>query len=175
MIQHGKNDNTAMEKNWVFYEQEGTLRVIYRSSPDVELLAVDQERVLDVDTKSHSVWWKWGQFKGGTKPFKLSDGRTIRFFHSRLDNEPRPMQWRYYVGAAVIDNGNIVAVSKRPILKGSEHDDMGATDKASCSHYKPNVVFPTGAIQRDNKFYLSVGINDALCGVVMIEEKDLNL
>ena len=99
----------------------------------------------------------------------------MRFFHSRLDNEPIPIRWRYYVGAALIENDQIVKVSRKPILKGSEHDEMSPSESGSCRHYKQNVVFPCGAIEHKGGWILSVGINDAACGLVKIEEKDLNL
>lgn len=184
---YGKNDGTAMEKNWVFYEEEGQLKAIYQSSPEVEIIEVQENitkrsirpRVSDVhegDMVNNSIRWKYGGFKGGTTPFKMSDGRTMRFFHSRLDNEPRPIQWRYYVGAMILDeSGNITAVSKKPILRGSEYDDLATTEAASCVHHKKNVVFPAGAIAVAGGWMLSVGINDSSCGLVKVEEKDLNL
>lgn len=175
LINYGKNDNTSMEKNWVFHEEEGALKVIYQTCPVTEKLSVDQEKVMAVDRKNQLARWKWGGIRGGTVPLRLSNGRQFRFFHSRLDNEPVPTRWRYYVGAMLLDGeGNIQAVSRRPILKGSEYDDLAVTEAASCSHRKMNVVFPLGVMKREDHWLLSVGINDCQCGLVTVKEENLN-
>jgi predicted GH43/DUF377 family glycosyl hydrolase len=106
----------------------------------------------------------------------MSDGRAFRFFHSRLDNDSNPIYWRYYVGACTVDSeGNITSVSRKPILIGSEHDEMATTEIASCSHHKVRVVFPLGVIEKDGGWILSVGLNDSACGLVTITEENLNL
>lgn len=196
---YGKNDGTGMEKNWVFYEEEGQVKAIYKSSPQVEIIGINEASVHAHHVSRHrestgsdseasnddagsghthpiSDRWKWGSIRGGTPPMKLPDGRRFRFFHSRLDNDARPTWWRYYVGACLLDDaGNITAVSKKPILVGSEHDDMAVTERASCTHHKPRVVFPLGAIALDGAWLLSVGINDSACGLVTVKEENLDL
>lgn len=175
MVQHGQNNDTGREKNWVFYEDRGHVRCIYQSYPEVERLTVNQASV-DTIEKCKSMHWKYGQQKGGSQPFKQASGECIRFFHSRLDNGPSPIRHRYYVGAFLTDSeGHVKAVSKKPILRGSEFDTLTEAEHRECSHYKPNVVFPCGAIENGDGWLLSVGINDCQCAIVKVEKKDLNL
>jgi RHH-type proline utilization regulon transcriptional repressor/proline dehydrogenase/delta 1-pyrroline-5-carboxylate dehydrogenase len=68
-----------------------------------------------------------------------------------------------------------VAISKRPVLYGSEKDGLTATQRSACFHYKPKVVFPLGAIEHADGWLLSVGVNDNHCALVYVTGKDLNL
>lgn len=88
----------------------------------------------------------------------------------------------------------IKAISKEPILKGSEEDDLPPLTRAACAHYKQKVIFPIGAITKTTRIYnlnnvilpdnqpmfvdswiLSVGTNDSGVSLVKIEPKDLKL
>jgi len=168
---YGQNDSSAQEKNWIFYESHGQLAMRYANWPKIVTLTVVNDVVKEKDI-ADGIRWKWGQIKGGTKEVRSANGRLVRFFHSRLDNEPIPFRWRYYIGAQDMESG---AISRKPILRGSELDDLSQTEASSCMHRKSNVVFPAGAIATKTGWMLSVGINDCLCGLVNIEEKDLNL
>ena len=77
------------------------------------------------------------------------------------------------MGAMLIKAGKefeTLAVSKRPILRGSE---IGGD--TSRFHFKPNVVIPYGAIEHEGGWLVSVGVNDSQCLLVKIKEKDLQL
>lgn len=180
----GKNDNTGMEKNWVPWVRDG-LQFIYSSSPTQSITAINGDY-----EETPGLRWKWGTIRGGTPPLPWGSGEislpercpTISFFHSRLDNEP-PMEspgpayhHRYYVGAIVRNSdGSQSAVSKSPILRGSELDSLTADARKKCYHWKPNVVFPLGAIQHPDGWILSVGINDSACALVTLKQSDFNL
>ena len=177
----GKNDGTGMEKNWVPW-LKGTKEVhfIYSSSPTQTMIPTVSGKDLE---ESPGLRWKWGTPRGGTPPIQRQpDGLYLSFFHSRLDNEP-PMEppmpafhHRYYVGALVRNSmGEQTQISKLQILRGSELDGLTADERKKCYHWKPNVVFPLGAIEYKDGWLLSVGINDSACALVTLKESDLNL
>lgn len=170
LLPFGKNDETGMEKNWVFFEHEGQLKVIYDNGT---VLTVRDNAVVQTDHVMPARW-KWGSIKGGSAPLRFRDG-WIRFFHSRLDTEPRPVVWRYFVGAMICDPFEATKISERPILRGSEVDAIDAEERREIFHHKQNVVFPGGAIEIDGGWLLSVGVNDCSCALVKITEKDLQL
>ena len=182
----GKNDNTGMEKNWVPWVRNSHIQFVYTSSPYQKVFST-----LNLSSEeSVGLRWKWGAIRGGTPPLPLGPGEislpercpTISFFHSRLDNEP-PMEppspayhHRYYVGAIIRNSeSEQTAISRTPILRGSELDSLEAADRKKCYHWKPNVVFPLGAIQHPDGWVLSVGVNDSACALVTLKESDLNL
>jgi predicted GH43/DUF377 family glycosyl hydrolase len=171
-LPYGKNDWSAMEKNHIYFEHDGKLLCIYASAPKQVVYNGEAN-----PTSLDGARWPWGTLRGGTKPIPYGD-KALRFFHSGLDNEPGRCRRRYYVGAMLVEPFPPFApikVSKRPILYGSENDDLNDMERISCAQYKAKVVFPAGVVAVDDGWLLSVGCNDAQCAVVKIQEKDLNL
>lgn len=166
---HGHNDGTSMEKNWLFFGHGKDLVYFYHSDEVVG--------PFPSSGGGEPLRWPWGVIRGGTTPLPYK-GKLLTFFHSRLDNEPAPNYWRYAVGARLLSPEPpfaTLAVSKEPILRGSEMDELTTTEKSSCSHHKPNVVFPCGAIEHEGGWLLSVGVNDCGCALVKVREEDLKL
>jgi predicted GH43/DUF377 family glycosyl hydrolase len=158
-----------MEKNWTFFQHGSELVYFYHSDEVVGNF--------EAVAGSQPLRWPWGLIRGGSTPLPYKD-RLISFFHSRLDNEPVPNFWRYYVGARLISPEppfSTLAVSKRPILKGSEADDLSDVERSSCAHSKRNVVFPAGAVEVEGGWLVSCGVNDSACALVKVREEDLNL
>lgn len=170
LLPYGKNDETGLEKNWVFFEHDGKLRVIY----DHGTVLTVEDNVVTEQNHVMPARWNWGTIRGGSGPMKWGD-RWIRFFHSRVDTEPRPIVWRYFVGAMVCDPYEATQVSRKPILWGSEVDAVEVEERREIFHHKQNVVFPGGAIAVDGGWLLSVGVNDCHNVLVKVTEKDLNL
>ena len=156
------------EKNWCVWEN----KTIYSSSP-MQVIHWNGYKY-----ECPGAWWPYGQIKGGTSstPYK---GKLIRFFHSTLDNEPEGAHSRrYFMGAMLMEPEPPfapIAVSKQPIVTGSEADDMSDLERASCFHHKQRVVFPAGAIEFDDGWVVSAGINDSAIALLHILEKDLHL
>lgn len=173
LLPHGSNDGTALEKNWVFFEEDGGIACFY--SPG-EVLRVSGNKVTMTEI-TEAPRWAWGPIRGGTVPFRYGD-HLLRFFHSRLDNEPRPTYWRYFVGAMLLEPQwpyRVVRVSRSPIIRGSELDAYPDEERREIFHHKPNVVFPCGAIEHQKGWLLACGVNDCSCVMVKFEEKDLKL
>lgn len=169
---HGANNGAGMEKNWLIFEREDAgLVCIYSRSPYVLFRLIGDEPH-EVNTWP-AVTWPWGQIKGGTAPVPYDNG-WLTFFHSRMDNEPAPYRWRYYVGAMWLSPDlSKVMVSKAPLLRGSEEDSLTPEELRVCSHRKPNVVFPAGCVAVEGGWLVSVGINDCACGLVEFSTTDL--
>lgn len=171
----GSNDGTSNQKNWCFFESDDNLFCIYRSHDVHTVLQLKGEHTVH-EFKSTELKWPYGQIRGGNVvPF---DGQLLRFFHSSLRNEISEPRHRYYVGACVIRNKppfDVLRVSKKPILYGSEMDILDADQRKVCFHRKRNVAFPCGAIQHEGGFLLSLGAND--CSVVLskVGVNDLHL
>ena len=172
-LPYGQNDGTAMEKNWLFFNKGDDLFCIYANGTVLQI--ADNKVVKEFNPAA--CYWPWGNMKGGAL-VPYGDDAFLRFFHTRLDNEPAPYRSRYYVGAVVmLDHPpfSTIGMTKEPLLRGSEDDALTVTERATCAHRKPKVVFPMGVVKADDACLLSVGINDAACAVVKIRERDLNL
>lgn len=177
-VQWGQNQNpNAVEKNWVFFGVGQKLFCIYQSRPKQIVIEVEQDKVVSTH-ETEGPFWPWGEIRGGTAPL-LINGKLLRFFHSSLDNEVLPYYRRYYIGAHIMEAQppfKTVKVSHAPILRGCEVNELQIHQRASCVHYKPQVVFPCGAVAlNDGTILLSFGENDSACRVARLKDKDLRL
>jgi hypothetical protein len=68
-----------------------------------------------------------------------------------------------------------VAISKEPVLRGSEDDHLSMQERASILHFKSKVAFPGGAVANEGGWLLAIGANDCACVLVKVSEKDLKL
>lgn len=175
-----KNDGTTIQKNYVMWggdTNKGYAQFcLYSCTPRHVVYAMADGKVVDTfDTEP--VKWNYGFARGGTPPLEY-DGHLLRFFHSRINSEPGLIPWRYFVGAYLMENKppfKVVHVSQKPIIYGSEVDDLNKDDRKSAKYRKQNVVFPAGVILRNGHWILSLGVNDCQCAVVKIKPEDLNL
>jgi len=170
----GRNDWSIMEKNWVFFSHQGRLHCIHHCHPQQQIYCLDDgEPVNTYETEGPR--WDYGPIKGGTPPIEFN-GNYLRFFHSTLDNEFGTYNRRYFVGACTMAAKppfQVLRVSKRPILFGSEIDNLKVRDRPF--HWKANVVFPGGIAVLENGFAVSVGVNDSACLLVKITPEMLKL
>jgi predicted GH43/DUF377 family glycosyl hydrolase len=170
-------DRQTLEKNHVPFPVGDDLHIIYRQNQmqegnpeDVSQIIYSQEDRREM--KTTALRWPYGEMRGGTVPLPYQ-GKLIRFFHSSMRNEMPPARQRYYIGAMLMKSEppfQMLAVSKRPILRGSE---VGGD--SSRHHFKKNIVFSAGAIEHDGGWVISCGCNDSQSLIVKITEKDLNL
>lgn len=173
------NDGTTCQKNWVFWNFEGKLYCLFQCHPS--------HLIYTPDSMKESDWWKicetaaprwpYGEIRGGTSPVPY-EGNLLRFFHSSLRNELGVPMHRYYIGCYLMEPKPpfaVVRVCKKPILYGSEVDDLTPQQRKECKHWKANVVFPSGIVERDGHWILSIGENDSACRLVKITPEMLNL
>jgi predicted GH43/DUF377 family glycosyl hydrolase len=166
-------DRQTLDKNHVALVHDDVFNIIYRSNQpqDGELNQIIYSPFEKREMKTPALRWAYGEVRGGTVPLPY-DGKLISFFHSSLDSFPPPATRCYFLGCVLRKAEppfQMLAISKRPILRGSE------TGGVECFHRKPRVVFPLGAIEHDGGFLVSVGINDSQCALVKISPKDLQL
>ena len=173
--QYGQNDGDHMEKGWTFFEHRDSLYFIYKSNP--KQIIVRWSGQPEGEHVTEGPRWPYGEIKGGTPPIPY-EGKLLRFFHATLDNEIDLPLRRYYLGACLMNPEppfEVVAVSKKPILYGSEADNLTPDERKACKHHKAKVVFPGGVVQRDGYWLVSVGINDCSMALAKIKPAMLNL
>ncbi len=176
-LREGGNRGTDVEKNWVFFEHDQQLHWLYKTINGSQFIEQLENGTGNVAHTSKAPRWAWGEIRGGTTPLPYN-GKLIRFFHSSLDFEMPPAQRRYFMGAAIMEPEppfKTVAVSKSPIVIGSELEDLTETERAGCLAHKQKVVFPAGAIIHEDGWVVSVGLNDCESALLMVKEKNLNL
>lgn len=164
------NDWSGMCKNLVFFSHSDRLFCVFSCHPD-HLVYEWNPTFTKFSTPGPT--WAYGEIRGGTAPLPY-EGKLLRFFHSRLDNEWFGARHRYYVGAMLLNPESpfeVVRVSRKPIIYASE---IGAASKKDFPSFKPNVVFPGGAIERDGGWTLALGINDCECALAKITPGQLN-
>ncbi len=163
------NDGKSLQKNFIYFSHDGELHVIYECAPALRIFRISDF----TQFTSPGIAWPYGTPKGDTAPLPY-EGKLMRFFHSRLDNEKLGSRHRYYIGA-VLHNAEppfaVERVSKRPIVYGSE---INGVKKADCPHWKANVVFGGSAVEKDGAFLLPIGVNDSEMVITKITEKELN-
>jgi len=166
---YGKNDFQGIEKNLVFWSMSNRIFCTYQTSPEHIVLELNNGAVVK-EHRSPTPACEYGSVRGGTQVFPYQD-RLLRFAHALQRNERSDQWWTYHLVALLIDPQppfSIVAISKRPILSGTEQ-------YFHCRRYKPRVIIPYGAMADGDSWTVSVGINDAACGTVKLNPQDLNL
>lgn len=166
------NDFSGMQKNYVPIVHNGKLFFLWGNhKPTMEqvVLEMDGDKVVK-EHRSTAPTWEWGGIRGGcVVQFK---GQLLRFFHSRTGDTKKPLGFRYYVGAALMEPEppfKTVLVSSFPILAGDERY------VPHCWHFKPNVKICYGAVPDGDGFVISGGSNDSECFTARLSVNDLNL
>ena len=149
------------EKNWVPFEYNGTIHLIYNTQPFVVLKMSDKGDCWVIHNQEYDLGWSHGQIRGGTPAVRISDDEFLTFFHSstsRLTGESA--DWReprnYYVGAYTFKAKppfKISRITKEPLT----WDGLLKTYTPSCHH---KVVFPSGLLVDEGKLIMSYGEND---------------
>lgn len=170
-------DRQTTEKNHLPLVHDDVLNIIYKHNQPQEGNWADLSQIIyspfeKREMKTPALRWPYGEVRGGTVPLPY-EGRMISFFHSSLDNFPPQNPRCYFVGAVLRKSEppfQMLAISKRPILRGSE---VGG-DK-SRFHWKSQVIFPLGAIEHEGGWLLSCGQNDSASILVKVKPDNLNL
>ena len=172
----GKNDWTAMEKNWIFFHNAGEVWAIYQQTPKQIVHRLTANTIAETH-ETPFPHWPWGLVKGGTPPVPFK-GNLLSFAHSTLDNESAQWRRRYYMLAVVREPNppfKVVAMSKTPMLRGSELGTLSDTERSGCSHFKGLVVFPLGCVATADGWLVSLGVNDSEVSIVKVDEGALRL
>jgi predicted GH43/DUF377 family glycosyl hydrolase len=158
------------EKNWLWFELNSIPYCIYTLDPMLVFYMDAAGGVVEASSYEGSLsQWRYGRIRGGTPPVMI-DGELFTFFHSSrpwIDEFGRNRR-RYYMGALSISLDGpfkINRITRNPILIGSEFDVRELNS--------PLVVFPCGAKLIDDKWLVTMGINDEQCGWIKIPHAEL--
>jgi predicted GH43/DUF377 family glycosyl hydrolase len=166
-VKYGKNDWSDMEKNHVFWSQDGKLYCLYGAVPEQTVLEVEGDTVV-AEHKSPTPTWNFGRIRGDViLPY---DGKLLRIFHSRIDFPMR--KFRYHIGAAYLSATapfQTLSVTKAPIFSGDE------VRPKTLHNSKHNVVFTCGAEITGGDIVLPVSFNDDQTLITRIPIKSLGL
>lgn len=167
---YGRNDFSALEKNWCFFQRANDLYFIYEGSPEQVVCQLLVETV-GITYRTKSPTWEHGDIRGGTQPLPYK-GKWLRFFHSLHKHTPDRRNWTYCVGSLVMSPEppfQIEAISKWPVFSGDERY------VPNWRYFKHSVAIPYGATAKDDGWLVGVGLNDSYCATLFVQEKDLNL
>ena len=168
-INYGKNGSdiktcSGQEKNWCFFVKDNFLYCIYDIDPFVILKCDFKGNIINeyVLNRNLSRYWPFGKLRGGTNPI-LINGSYHLFFHSSLPYNNK-LQRRYFAGYLNFDFNEPFEpklISNSPLFWGNEMDIRNGLN--------PPVVFPSGALYKDNNIVVSFGINDERTGIITYE------
>lgn len=151
-------------KNWVWFFHDDKLHVIYMSDP-WQVIEFGSNWDEQTPHSVGSVKWKYGLVRGGTPPVRVGE-HFFTFFHSSLPWRGRFR--RYFMGVVAFEAKPPFAPvlwSHAPLLSGSQNDPW--------QQRKPLVVFPCGAVFENDRWLISLGINDLKAGWVDIPHEDV--
>lgn len=164
----GNNNWTGTVKNLCPFESSGKIHFIWGNDKHQTVIQVDGNRVKE-EYESAAVKWDYGQIRGGS--IVPCGDSYLRFFHSRAGGSlnHKPGSFRYYVGwsrMSLKPPFETTYVNPVPLLSG---DERYVPD---CFHWKPNVKIVYGAIRREGRILLGLGINDSSCEIQSFDEKE---
>lgn len=165
------------EKNWAFFEAEGSIWAVYSVSPHkilrVDLESSESEVLCDIDNISS---WKstfgdvFGALRGGAQPIRVGD-RFINIVHSRY-NMPDGVE---YVAAAYEFSASYPfhPLREKPYslnLGFDPHSDPSQhgfidNEELKLNHTTSWVIYPTGFSISGDSYIISGGYNDSHCFV----------
>lgn len=158
------HSNTGNQKNWTWFVHDNKLMCVYRMSPHI-IVEFDEQGTALTEYRTFvdiNKVWNYGECRMGTNPI-LKDGYYHNFFHSSIPwKEPKRQYFMGYYKFESEPPFRIIELSEKPILWGNEADDRILPE------FNPIVVFPCGAILKDNKFVVSFGLNDEKTGIIEI-------
>lgn len=155
------------DKNWMYFESDGNLYAVYSIDPHV-VIRIDGDKIEEVArtqpglVKKH--WW-YGEPRGGSCPWNIGNDEFLTFFQSHYI--PYGFYRRVYVMGAYVFSAKppfqIKRVTKMPIMVPETTDvKMHA------------VVFPGGAVFRDDKWIVPFGYNDHQSGLAVLTREQVD-
>lgn len=157
-------DKTKYEKNWLPFLHDNRLHILYKADPWM-VIGFGATWSDMKEYRSQGVKWAYGDVRGGSSPVLVGD-TYFTFPHSSLPWRGRYR--RYYAGCMSFEAKppfRPLAITPEPILRGSQNDPW--------AQRKPLVAFPCGAMFRDGKWLVTLGVNDLKAAWVEIPHEDL--
>ncbi len=111
--------------------------------------------------------WDAARTGAGTPPIRTERG-WLEIYHGKTQDPAHGVVGAYAAGALLLDlddPGKILARSPEPVLvPQTEYETTG---------FVPNVVFPTGLVQRDDRLMIYYGAADTATAVVEVSLREL--
>ncbi len=152
------------EKNWLWFIHAENLVLLYKANP-WKMFIFGNRWSEKEEIKGEGVTWPYGEIRGGTTPVKVGD-YYFTFHHSSLPWKGRYR--RYYAGCLAFDAKPPFTprlITAEPLLIGSQNDTW--------AQRKPLVVFPCGAIIKDETWLITLGVNDMVSAWLEVPHQDL--
>jgi len=111
--------------------------------------------------------WETGRIGAGTPPIKTRDG-WLEIYHGNTRARGDEGVGTYSAGALLLDLDDpqrVIAQAREPILVPAE-----AFERVG---FVPNVVFPTGIVERGDSYLIYYGASDTAVGVVDVSQYEL--
>lgn len=167
---YGRNDFSALEKNWLPFIHNGHLWFYYATKDNRNtFIRVEKDRVIEaVEGKMFA--WGWGPCHGGC--IVQTDKGPLLFFNSRTGSLQISTH-RYFVGCARLNPNppfDAIEISKSPILRGEEGVNLNGH-----KWFKSNVSFACGAAVDGSDILLAYGWNDAKARIARLKEEHLKI
>lgn len=167
---HFEGTQRNREKNWMPFQYNNELFLIYSASPQTIMRPLLASKSCEtVCSTENSIKWGWGEVRGGT-PAHLIGDEYLAFFHSCItlrtaQSEGKPM-WHYVMGAYTFEaSPPFAATSMSTVPIVGKKFYSGPLHKT----WKPlRVVFPVGYIFDEKYIWLSYGRQDHEAWVVKI-------
>lgn len=139
-----------LEKNWVFFENDGRLYCVYKTWPNFRVLEVNGARCRDAHSTANTTGWSDGEPRGGTPPV-LRDGVYHTFFHASTKLQGH---MTYNIGYLTFEAGppfRVLSMTTEPIAWANPRTNFG------CNY---SVIFPCGAVPYGDGWAVSCGVHD---------------
>lgn len=141
------------DKNWMYFERDGNLYAVYSIDPHV-VVRIDGDKIEEAGRSDHglkrNIWW-YGEPRGGSCPWYIGNDEFLTFFQSHYI--PAGFYRRVYVMGAYVFS------AKPPFeIKRITHKPLIAPESTDTTMHA--VVFPGGAVFKDDKWVVPFGYND---------------
>ena len=172
-VHFGKNGNhvgrnTGMEKNWLWFWHEGSPWMIYGTYPH-HVVKFDGNFNQLGTTQDHAAKPCLALRRAARGTSAGSHRRRILVILSFLGQLAGDV-------FAALSHGRVCIRSQAPLLDDPLHDDahpIRQRPAMSWAHPKPLVVFPCGAVLKDGKWTISMGVNDLTCALMELPHSEL--
>lgn len=175
--------NLKDERNWLPLLYDGQLFMICHLAPHTAFREIDEYDTEEYKTPGISSW-EYGTPNGGSSPYPFDDNTSIVFFHSYLT---KGSVRTYYVGVYLLENKppfRIVRNSQKPLAIGDLQQTADNEFKTQIAYFvspsapsahKPQhaVLFPCGAVRRDKRWLVGVGINNITAGILTFSDTEV--
>lgn len=164
----GNLEEGKSEKNWCFFTDDESLRLLYSTRPIVIKTPGEPDKVID-STCLERVASKHPTFNS-TAPILVEDEWLVfyhwKFMCREVDRRPYLL---YALGAYCLDKGltKVTRMMNEPMFVGSTNDDLVTwTDSVGNDiSNQPACILPFGCFVEDDELVMSLGVNDYFMGM----------